>query len=178
MISNLISFFISRRLQPEPIYEALSRQDGIHLPGGGAHAQRSFIRVAQAMRSDIQPFEREATVAEALSLVHSLGVDAWPVAEGRRLLGMITVSQLDSAADDGARFRTVSEIMIPPPEGHLDAENFPHLHPDHSLDVALERMGEMHLDALPVVSRANVREILGVITLTDILNAYGISHSN
>ncbi|HXB72373.1 MAG TPA: chloride channel protein [Candidatus Acidoferrales bacterium] len=37
MISNLISFFISRRLQPEAIYEALSRQDGIHLPRSGAH---------------------------------------------------------------------------------------------------------------------------------------------
>jgi CIC family chloride channel protein len=177
MISNLISFFISRRLQHEPIYEALSRQDGIHLPGGATHAQRSFIRVAQAMRSNAQPIEREATIAEALSLIQSLGVEAWPVAEGRTLLGIISAAQLESAADDGARFRTVSEIMAPPPPGHLDAESFPHIHPDHSLDLALERMGDMHLDALPVVSRANVREILGVITLTDILRAYGIAHS-
>ena len=178
MISNLISFFISRHLQPEPIYAALSRQDGIHLPGGAAHAQRSFTRVAQAMRSNAQPIERGATIAEALSLIHSLGVTAWPVAEGPRLLGMITASQLESAAEDGAGFRTVSEIMTPLPQGHLDAENFPHIHTDHSLDLALERMGDMHLAALPVVSRANVREILGVITLTDILHAYGISRSN
>jgi CIC family chloride channel protein len=178
MISNLISFFISRQLQPEPIYEALSRQDGIHLPGGAVHAQRSSMRVAQAMRSEIQPIEREATIAEALARIHSLGVDAWPVAEGRKLFGMITASQLDSASDDGARFRTVSEIMTPPPPGQLDAESFPHIHADHSLDVALERMGAVHLDALPVVSRANVREILGVITLPDILRTYGINHSH
>jgi chloride channel protein, CIC family len=177
MISNLISFFISRQLQPEPIYEALSRQDGIHLPGGAAHAQRSSMRVAQAMRSDVPSIEREATIAEALARIHSLGVDAWPVAEGRRLLGMITASQLDSAADDGARFRTVSEIMNPLPPGHLDAQGFPHIHPDHSLDVALERMGAAHLDALPVVGRADVREILGVITLSDILRAYGVADS-
>ncbi len=124
------------------------------------------MRVAQAMRSDVPSIEREATIAEALARIHSLGVDAWPVAEGRRLLGMITASQLDSAAYDGARFLTVSEVMNPLPPGHLDAQSFPHIHPDHSLDVALERMGAAHLDALPVVGRANVREILGVITLS------------
>src|SRR5712675_122419 len=32
MISNMVSFFISSRLQREPIYEALAGQDGIHLP--------------------------------------------------------------------------------------------------------------------------------------------------
>ena len=177
MISNLISFFISRQLQPEPIYEALSRQDGIHLPGGAAHADRSSMRVAQAMRTGVRLIEREATIAEAIAFIHSVGVDSWPVAEGRRLLCMITASQLESAAVDGARFRTVSEIMTPPPPGHLDNETFPHIHPDHSLDVALERMGAAHLDALPVVGRANVREILGVITLPEILRAYGITHS-
>src|SRR6202451_3989783 len=34
MIANLVSFFLSSRLQKEPIYEALAVQDGIHLPGG------------------------------------------------------------------------------------------------------------------------------------------------
>src|SRR5579864_830227 len=34
MISNLISYFISCRLQRDPIYEALQHQDGIHLPPG------------------------------------------------------------------------------------------------------------------------------------------------
>src|SRR6202051_3569183 len=33
MISNMVSFFVSSRLQQEPIYEALAIQDGIHLPG-------------------------------------------------------------------------------------------------------------------------------------------------
>src|SRR5215471_6331122 len=34
MISNLVSLYISSRLQKEPIYEALAYQDGIHLPHG------------------------------------------------------------------------------------------------------------------------------------------------
>jgi CIC family chloride channel protein len=34
MIANLVSFFISRRLQHDPIYEALALQEGVHLPAG------------------------------------------------------------------------------------------------------------------------------------------------
>src|ERR1700759_2119484 len=34
MISNLVSYFISSKMQPEPIYEELAHQDGIHLPTG------------------------------------------------------------------------------------------------------------------------------------------------
>jgi len=175
MISNLVSFFISRRLQPEPIYEALSRQDGIHLPGSGALGERSTLRVADAMRSDPSLIEPQATIREAFDRIHSLAVSSWPVANGNRLLGMVTASELDSATEHGAGCKTVSEILEPLPLGHLDADNLPHVHSDHPLDLALHRMGEMHLDVLPVVGRANVREIVGVITLPDILRTYGIA---
>jgi CIC family chloride channel protein len=33
MVANLLSFVISRRFQPAPLYHALLEQDGIHLPG-------------------------------------------------------------------------------------------------------------------------------------------------
>ena len=32
MVANLLSLVLSRRLQPEPIYEALLHQDGVALP--------------------------------------------------------------------------------------------------------------------------------------------------
>ena len=51
---------------------------------------------------------------------------------------------------------------------------YPYIYPDQSLSLALERMGAARVDALPVVSRANIRQILGVLTLPDILHAYGL----
>jgi hypothetical protein len=53
--------------------------------------------------------------------------------------------------------------------------NFPHVHSDQSLDLALERMGANQLDVLPVVNRANVHELEGIVTLGDVLNSYGVS---
>jgi CIC family chloride channel protein len=174
MISNLISFFISRRLQPQAIYEALSRQDGIHLPSSGERAGRGTLRVIDAMLAETRTIEPQATIREALERIRSLAVSVWPVASGNQLLGLVTASHLESAADDGAGYGLVSEILEPVRTGHLDTNNFPHVHPDHPLDLALRRMGEMHLDVLPVVSRANVLELLGVITLPNVLRAYGI----
>jgi CBS domain-containing protein len=54
------------------------------------------------------------------------------------------------------------------------AEKLPHVHPDHALGVALERMGSSGYKVLPVVSRTDVRHIEGVVTLDDILEAYRV----
>ena len=46
----------------------------------------------------------------------------------------------------------------------------PYLHPDHPLDTALRLIGEWPL--LPVVHRANVQQLLGVVSLDDVMRAY------
>jgi CBS domain-containing protein len=48
MIANLMSYYISSRLQDEPIYEALQHQDGIHLPSGAPREPEAVMTVAQA----------------------------------------------------------------------------------------------------------------------------------
>jgi CIC family chloride channel protein len=114
MISNLIAFFISHRLQRVPIYEALAHQDGIHLPTGGYQTPSRHLRVSAAM---------------------TIPPEGW-------------------------------QPSRPPSEAHV--------HADHGLDVVLRRMGEAHMDALPVVSRDDIDHVIGVITLAAVLRAYGV----
>ena len=56
----------------------------------------------------------------------------------------------------------------------VDARMFPHLHADQSLHLALERMGGAGLDLLPVVSRADVHQLEGIVLRRDVLDSYGI----
>ena len=51
---------------------------------------------------------------------------------------------------------------------------FPHVHSDQGLDLALERMGTNQMEILPVVSRADVHKLEGVVTLRDVLDSYGV----
>ena len=95
MISNLISYFISSRLQEEPIYEALLHQDGVHLPSG-AGARRVLLMVGQALRPAIQTLSADLRVSEAAASVDR-EAGAWPVVDEGGLRGMLTEGQLDQA---------------------------------------------------------------------------------
>ncbi len=48
MAANITSYALARRLSPAPIYDALLKQDGIHLPGPSRHPFR-HVRTASAM---------------------------------------------------------------------------------------------------------------------------------
>jgi CIC family chloride channel protein len=175
MISNMIAFFISQKLQKEPIYEALAHQDGVHLPVQRGRSESERLQVRQAMRSPPAILSPELRIGPALHQVEDGALDAWPVAGPEGLWGMIRTSELDQAAEDGAANKKIADILgHRPPVGHPTAEEFPHVHLDHSLSLALERMGNARLNVLPVVSRANLRELMGIVTLNDVLDAYGV----
>ena len=166
MISNLVSFFISSRFQPLPIYEELAHQDGIHLPTSETRSHGDSRRVIRAMRVAPEILSGTMTVEEAVEKTRASSLHAYPVGDEHGLIGMLGVSELQKTLGNGNGARPISELV--------KAGDFPHLHSDHSLMVALERMGSTHLDVLPVVSRGDVRKLEGIVTLQDVLNFYGV----
>jgi CIC family chloride channel protein len=176
MISNLIAFFISHQLQREPIYEALAHQDGVHLPSAHSRAQAERSQVRQAMRAAPAVLSPQEDVAAAMDQVKDGPFDAWPVADDDGLWGMVRNAELKQAAAAGPAGRKLAEVLAASSPGWTPGgEKLPHLHPDHSLSVALERMGSSGFNVLPVVSRANVRKLMGVVILDDVLAAYGVA---
>jgi chloride channel protein, CIC family len=171
MISNLVSFFISQRFQPEPIYEVLAHQDGIHLPTVETRAGPGQPQVIQAMRPAPVILRTQMTVQDAASLVQSSECHAWPVQDELGIVGMLRFDTLQKAVADRSAAQTVGELI------NRNPVEFPHLHTDHSLGVALERLGTSQLDALPVVSRADVHKLEGIVTLQDVLRIYGFASS-
>jgi len=166
MISNLVSFFISSKLQREPIYEVLAHQDGIHLPGAESRSVERQRRVVSAMRPATEILDADMTVQGAMEKVRASAFHAWPVTDKSGVEGVVSFSTLQKALQDsGGAGRRLKELV--------DAREFPHLHSDHPLSVALERMGTTHLDVLPVVSRADAHKLEGVVTLHEVLSLYG-----
>jgi len=166
MISNLIAFFISQRLQREPIYEALAHQDGVHLPKI-ERSSHEWNRVITVMRAAPVVVSVDADIAAALAQIKDGPFDTWPVTDAGGLRGVLRSDDLERAESSGAA-KKVGDL--------LNDGAMPHLHPDHSLSIALERMGASGLKLLPVVSRANVRQLMGVVVLDDVLGAFGVGH--
>jgi len=166
MISNLVSFYISRRLQPQPIYAALSIQDGFHLPSAEDRHQDTCFTVQQAMSPAAEVLSDQMLVADADQRLGSGAARTWPVASSRGVVGVITLAGLRKAVAEGRSGQRLEALL----EGAV----FPHVHADHSLYWALERMGAAGVDLLPVVSRDNVHHLEGVVTLARVLHAYGV----
>ncbi len=171
MISNLIAFFVSQRLQREPIYEALAHQDGVHLPASGSRAQAG-IRVAAAMRPPAS-VRAELPLADALAQMDATPHEWWPVVDDDGLVGMVRRSTVRTAiaAETGS---SLPDLVVRGGAEQEQRAGPPHVHPDHTLSLALSRMGASNATVLPVVSRANVRRLLGILALDDVLGTYGL----
>jgi len=170
MISNLVSLFIVARLQKQPIYESLARQDGIHLPAAETRQQEGFRQVILAMRPAKEILSADMTVQEALEMMRSSESTAWPVCDDRGLIGVLSLGKLQQAAAGDPDPKRLEEL--------IHGVDFPHLHADHSLGLALERLGASQINALPVVSRADVHKLEGIVTLKDVLALYGVGSSD
>jgi len=166
MIANLVSLFIASRLQHEPIYEALAVQDGIHLPSAKTRQRSGQRQVARVMQAASQLLPAELTVREALEKVRSSEFRTWLLTDRRGVVGVIRLSRLERELAEGAD-KKLGELV--------DALVFPHVHADQGLDLALERMGTNQIEILPVVNRADVHKLEGIVTLRDVLDAYGVS---
>ena len=85
------------------------------------------------------------------------------------IVGVVNLSWLKQEVPEGVD-RQLGEVLNP--------LTFPHVHADQGLDLALERMGTNQIELLPVVSRADVHKLEGVVTLHDVLDSYGITRTD
>jgi chloride channel protein, CIC family len=168
MIANLVSLFIASRLQREPIYEALAVQDGIHLPTAATRQRKGRRKVAGVMRTASPLLPEGMLVREALERVRPSQFRTWLVTDRRGVIGVIDLSRLELELPKAAD-KKLGELV--------DAPHFPHIHSDQGLDLALELMGANRLEILPVVSRADVHKLEGIVALQDVLDAYGVSRA-
>jgi CIC family chloride channel protein len=160
IISNAIAYFISRTFQPTPIFELLSRQDGLELPSLEEEREVPLLRVEDAMRPPVgQALRGDMTLHEAQERVQGSSQEFFVVGRGAEdWSGISRATLLDLIPNSDIRLSQVLNGAIP------------YLHPDHPLDTALRAMGAWPL--LPVVHRANLQQLLGVVSLDDVMRAY------
>jgi CIC family chloride channel protein len=166
MISNLVSLLISSRFQPKPIYEILADQDGIHLPTAETRSQDGQRRVAQAMRAVSESLEISLTVQAAIEKAEGGAFQSWLIVDQHRLQGVLSLEEMKKVVESGKGSESLANLIT--------SEHFPHVHVDQPLSLALDRMGAARMDVLPVVSRADVRRLEGMVTLQDVLKFYGV----
>jgi CIC family chloride channel protein len=167
LISNTIAYLIGLRFQPTPLFDQMTREDGLDLPSMEESREQTALRVENAMHKPPGLILKASdTVADAASRVADItaagGEDPFLVAYENGRWTTIRSSALQDLikAEKGA---------LPLSEA-LPASRVPRLHPDQPLDLALRLLRDSPF--LPVVHRADARRLIGIVSLEDILAAY------
>jgi CIC family chloride channel protein len=162
MVANMLSFTISRRLQAAPVYHALLHQDGVHLPA--APSPPTMRTAGEIMRSVPTFLHPDVSADTALQTLLAQNAPAALIGSDGRWLGTVDRDDLASRVAAGETAIPIGSL--------LDGEELVHVHPDHPLDVVIDRFPQT-AGLLPVVSRADARRLVGVIALADILPRTG-----
>ncbi len=162
MISNMIAYLISRHYQQVPLFDLLSHQDGMALPSIEAIREQPVLRVEQAMRpAEELTLRADDTLAEALRELSDVKESCFLVRYPDGGWMAVEKDELDKHTI-GAETPRVRDV---PSHGPL-----PFLYPDQSLEEAMRLIGDWPL--VPVLNRADLDCLEGVLALTDILHAY------
>ncbi len=159
MLANMLSFMISKRYQPLPVYHALLHQDGVHLPSAATTAGGRGTSARHLMRTEVNFVAPDLSVDDAWQWAATHDAPAYLVGTRENLLGSVTPAQLETWRSAGRGGDPMHAVVT---------DGFVHAHPDHPLDVVLERLSESE-GVLPVVSRSEARRVEGVITPDSIL---------
>lgn len=163
LVANTLAYLISRSLDPVPIFDLLSRQDGLELPSMEEQREAAIWRVEDAMRPlDVPVLAESESVESALrALEHSAagmvltyGPEGWTT---------VSIAALEHARRAERGQETVAAIA--PATGKIPA-----LYPDQPIGVALKTLAAAPV--VPVIHRADSHQVVGMVSLQDVLDMY------
>jgi CIC family chloride channel protein len=187
ILANTIAYLISRGLQPIPILEEFTHQDGLYLPSMEELREESNLHLEDAIQPVTVPvLQGSETITNAAStlanykesdsapgiLVHC-GDGLWYAARKEELEALFSAAGSESFEDPAT-----GPIELPVTlEQRLGDERTPVLFPDLPLSSALPHFHRWPL--LPITNRAILGSLEGMVSLQDVLNRYqqkGHSH--
>ena len=163
IVANTFAYVISRGLQPTAIFDVLTRQDGLDLPSMEEQREEGILRVEDAMRPvTIPALDADKTLDQVFQSLDGNSPDVLLVRLNPTGWSNVTKQELEKMLKDGKGGLTLSSLLAEP--------HIPYLHPDHPLETALRYVDRWPL--VPVVNRADLRKLEGVISEHDVLNRY------
>jgi CIC family chloride channel protein len=173
ILANTIAYLISRILQPVPIFELFTQQDGLYLPSMEEQREESDLRVEDALQPASVPIVSGTdalwTVKQALqntedalahpSILIRCSGSTWYAATQEEIAKILNDIQ---NGDDPAASTTVQE--------RLSLERTPLIFPDQPLSNVLPHFGRWPI--LPISNRASRGKLEGIVALNYVLDRY------
>jgi CIC family chloride channel protein len=163
IVANTVAYVISRTFWKTPIFDLLTRQDGLELPSMEEQRDQSILRVEDGMHAfSGAVLDGSLTVTQAGEQTKGFVNDYALVHASRAGWNLVKASQIASWAAEGK-----GNVLL---RAILPDRAIPYLHPDHPLEAALRYVDRWPV--VPVVNRANFSQLEGVVSRQDVLARY------
>ena len=163
IVANTFAYVVSRSLQPVPIFDLLTRQDGLVLPSLEEEREETILRIEDAMLPPppvilsagdyIDAATRRAQGSSQVIFFVRMQPSGW---------NTISRDLLERLVNEGKGGHTVGSL--------ISAQTLPCLYPDLPLEAALRYVNQVPL--VPVVNRADSRRLEGIISREAVFARY------
>ena len=188
ILSNTIAYLLSRALQPVPIFEIFTHQDGLYLPSMEERREESNLHLEDALQPIAVPvLQGSDTLASAAGAYAQYAENPgsavlvqctdglWYAARRAEIDSILTgspspPSEASVAGEQLPARDPVASDANPTLEQRLGTERTPVLFPDLPLASALPHFRRWPL--LPVTNRAVRGALEGTVSLEDVLKRY------
>jgi CIC family chloride channel protein len=163
ILANTIAYLLSRSLQPVPIFETFTHQDGLELPSMEEQREENPLHIEDALEPLRVPVvQGNATIETAAKMIAAAHAPSFLVQLWDGSWYAMTAGELTGASATLTPDTTIEFALKP--------DRTPMLFPDLSLDNALHYFPRWPL--LPVQNRASKDKLEGVLTLEGVLRRY------
>ncbi len=167
MAAVIISMIVSERMLPESIYTLKLVRRGIRLHRGRDVDVMESVRVEEVMVNEPATVSVDTPIHHLADQFIETGRHGFPVLDHNGdLFGMVSLDDYRRALikhQENIDGMTVGEIAT---------RAIISTYPDQTVGMALRRMAPRDLSRLPVVSRENSHNLLGMVRRNDIVRAY------
>jgi chloride channel protein, CIC family len=168
IVANAFSYLVSRSLQSVPIFDMLTRQDGLILPSLEEDREEAILRVEDAMLPPPKIILNAQDYIDAnVRRVEGAPDSVFLVRMHPSGWNLVTREQLQRLDREGKGELTLGSV--------LPSQLLPSLYPDLLLDSALRYVNDYAM--VPVVNRADSRSLEGVVNRDCVFQKYGSRHT-
>jgi len=166
MLACISATFTYSYFLPDSIYQQKLKRKGVMIWEGRESRIMEGIKVKDVMIREFETIPENLPFKKILALVKSSReLYFHTIDESGRLTGILSVQDMREFLFEAS----LADIVI---AKELAKQDMITIHPDESLNDAMEKFSIKDLDELPVVTKGKVVKMLGVIKRKDVINSY------
>ncbi|MBO8158170.1 chloride channel protein [Thermosyntropha sp.] len=164
MVVCVISSLTARGIYPETIYTEKLARRGLNVREEAYLDQIKDISVSDIMTTSVVTVNADMSLQEARTKMLEYSFSVFPVLRGEELLGLVTYEDILNGIKEGKEDCKVEQVT---------RRDFATVRPEDKILTVMKEMAQQDIGHIPVVSRECPCKLLGIITRSDIINAYG-----